>query len=299
MASLLLPLFLTISSAFIFALMNVLDKFVISRKVKNPLSFSVIAGMVNFLFGLILASFLQWSGLRVIDLFLPAIVGIMTGLNFFLYYAILRTEDISSVIGFIYFYPVIVAILSFFFLGEILPVVSYAGVILILTGVFLLSLENLKIKLKTAAVLIIPLILFIALNEFFIKIATVTIPELNGISITLLFIGLTTMTGLVIPSIRTGFSKEFRNISWAILNESLTFLGLLTMYFALALLPATIFSAIAATQPLFVLILEFLFYKLGINISWNIHFRKKIIPILLIVVGVVVVYLPEIMMPGL
>lgn len=294
MVSILIPLIFAIISPFIWGTMNVLDKFVISHKVKNPLSFTIVAGIVNLAIGLILAIFVDWTNIAMIDLLFPAIAGLIFGSQFFIYYYMLEKEDVSDVIGFVFVYPVIVAILSFFFLNEKLSLVSYLGMSFILLGVILLSVKGKNLKLKVSLWMIFLLIIIVAVYEFLIKMATNNLPELNGLSISCIFIGLAILPGLLNKRIRIGFPRELKNLKWAILNESLTFLGILTTYFAMAGLPATIVSSIAATQPLSVLTLEFFANKIGIKITRDTNFSKKLIPIIIIVAGVVIIYLPEI-----
>ncbi|MFA6466558.1 MAG: EamA family transporter [Patescibacteria group bacterium] len=290
-----LPLIFAIISPFIFGLMNVLDKFVVSHRVKNPLSFVIVAGIVNFTMGIILSIFLDWSDITIKDLFFPAIVGLIFGLEFFLYYYILIKDDISNVVGMVYVYPIIVALLSFLVLNERLSAIAYIGMLFILLGVIFLSIKDKKIKLKMSLWMMISLIFIVALYEFFIKIATNNLPELNGIAISSICIGLAILPGLFNKKIRLGFPAELKNLKWAVLNESLTFLGILTTYFAMAGLPATIVSSIAATQPLTVLILESSANKVGIKMSIENNFSKKIIPILMIVIGVILLYSSEIL----
>lgn len=288
-----IPLICAIISPFIWGFMNILDKFVISHKVKNPLSFSVVAGIVNLGIGSIIALCLDWSGVTKTDIFFPALVGVLLGSQFFLYYHLLGKEDVSNVIGLIYFYPIIVAILSFLYLNESFPLISYLGLGIIMVGVFTLSINIKKIKLKATLWMIITLIVVVGLYEFFIKVSTTNLPELNGIAISHIFVGLTILPGLFVKKIRKGFTKELKNTKWSILNESFTFLGVLTLYYAMSGLPATIVSSIAATQPLAVLMMESFANKIGIRLSNEGNFRKKLVPILLIVLGIVLLYIPE------
>jgi len=171
-ASILSPLIFAIISPFIWGFMNVLDKFVISHKVKNSLSFTVVAGIANIAIGILLALFLDWRGISFVDLLSPAIAGSIFGLHFFIYYYALGKEDASNLIGFMYVYPIIVAILSFLFLNEKLSVISYIGICLILLGAVFLSVKAKKIRLKVSLWMIVSLIIIVALYEFFIKVAT-------------------------------------------------------------------------------------------------------------------------------
>lgn len=293
-ASILSPLIFAIISPFIWGFMNVLDKFVISHKVKNSLSFTVVAGIANIAIGILLALFLDWRGISFVDLLSPAIAGSIFGLHFFIYYYALGKEDASNLIGFMYVYPIIVAILSFLFLNEKLSVISYIGICLILLGAVFLSVKAKKIRLKVSLWMIVSLIIIVALYEFFIKVATNNLPVLNGIAISAVCVGFVIILGLFNKNIRLGFPRELKNIKWALLTESLTFLGILTTYFAMAGLPATIVSSLAAIQPFAVLVLEYLAIKIGININLENNFSKKIIPILLIVIGAILLYLPKI-----
>lgn len=289
------PLIFAIISPFIWGLVNILDKFVISHKVKNPLSFAVVAGIVALMIGVILSLFLDWKGIVLTSLIFPAAAGIIFGFQYFLYYYILNKEDVSDIIGFEYSYPILVAILSFLFLNEILSLISYLGISLILFGAIMLSLKKKKIKFKISLWILIIFVAIIALYEFFVKISTTNLPEWNGIAISNICLGFTILLGLFNKKIRGKFLTELKNIKWAMLNESLTFLGIVTLFFAMAGLPATIVSSIAATQPFAVLILEFLANKIGMNISVDTNFRKKIIPIFMIVAGVVLIYSKEIL----
>jgi uncharacterized membrane protein len=283
-------LIIAIVSPFIYALINVLDKFVVSHHVRNPLSFAIVAGIVNMFFGLVLALFLNWNGISISSLLFPALVGIGFGIQFFLYYHMLSKEDVSNVIGLIYFYPIIVAILSFSFLNEKLSLVSYIGMALIILGAIMLSVRMNKLKTKIALWMISLLIFTVALNEFFIKIATNHLPALNGLAISLIFLGLAIMLGFFHGKTRRGFARELRNIKWALLIESLTFLATFTVYIAIAGLPVTLVASVAATQPLAVVFLERIFSKYGKKISKDERLLPKLISIGLIVMGIIVMY---------
>src|SRR5437016_1194511 len=89
------------------ALMNVLDKFVISQKVKNALSFAAVAGIVNILYGFILALSLDWSNVGFEAMLCPVVTGALLGLQFYVYFIILQREDVSHFIGLMFVYPAI------------------------------------------------------------------------------------------------------------------------------------------------------------------------------------------------
>lgn len=286
-------IFATISP-FIWALTNIVDKFILSKRVKNPLGFSIVAGIVNVLIGIIFGLFLSWKEIPIFNLAYPALAGLLLGGEMIFYYITIEKEDISHTVGLMYLYPLIVAGLSFLFLNERISIQGYIGMSLVLLGTIIMSVNINSIKLKTSIWTIINMILFLAAYEFFTKIATIELPELNAISINTIFTGIALTIGVFNKNIRKKFKYEIKNFKFAIINEAITFMAVFSLYFAMAKLPATVVSSIAAIQPLFVLILERAVFH---NIEGMVReksFLSKLLPILLIVAGVTLLYVSEI-----
>ena len=282
-----LALIFAIISPFIWGFMNVLDKYILSHKIKNPISFAIVAGIVNLIFGIIIAIFLNWSGVKAIDLLFPAVAGILWGLQFYFYYDAMKKTDASYLVGFVFLYPVVVSFLSFIFLKEVLPGWCYLGLIFTIIGVMLLNLRANKIKLISNIFIILALILLAAGYEFFIKVATNNIYFMNGLSITMIFLGLTILPAFFHKKTRAGFSYELTNIKWAFLNEFFGLIAVFTVYFAMNGLSATVVSSISATQPLSVLIFERIFHNKFGKITKDINLLPKLGSIILIVLGVI------------
>ena len=289
MSPLIISLFFAIISPFIWGFMNLIDKFIISHRVKNVQSFAFIAAFINFLSGIVLALFLSWN-YNLKDLFPSLISGIIMGTQFYIYYLIVEKEDSSNYVSLIYSYPLVVGLLSYFFLNEKLPLIAYFGMILIILGITLLSLKSNKLKIKIFSWMMLYMIISTAVYEFFIKMSTNNLPELNGLAITIGICGLVALPLALNKKIRKWISKEFKHIPWALFSEALTFLGILTTYYAMTGLPATIVSSIAAIQPLAVLFMEKVFHFFNIKIAVNPSIRKRLLPISLIVLGVILLY---------
>ena len=162
------------------ALMNVLDKFVISQKVQNALSFAAVAGIINILYGFILALTLHWSNIDFKSILFPVLTGSLLGLQFYVYFVILKHEDVSHFIGLMFVYPAIVALLAFIFLHEKISTAGYVGMTIIVIGAMLLSLRVKRVNLGKSAWMIVTATFLSAGYEFFAKIGTTNIPELNG-----------------------------------------------------------------------------------------------------------------------
>ena len=290
MNSLILSMFLAILTPFIVGLMNVISKYVVSVKVKDVLSFTLISGFTTLIIGLIIASFLDWTGTTFHGVLFPALAGILMGLNYYLYFWMMRLEDASNVMGFNYFYPVVVALLSAFFLNEVLSIYSYIGMMLIFTGVVMLTIRMHKIKFIVALWMIVTMMIISALYRFFIKLATTNLPQFNGIAVNSLFIGLTMIPLLFSSSVRKGIKYELRNFKWALLCEILTVSSIVCMYVAMKNLSVTFVSAISAMQPLAIILIEKLFGVFGLKVVRDEKFIHKLIPMCLIVAGIILMY---------
>ncbi len=280
-------------SPLIGSIVNTLDKFIVSKKVKTPASFTVIAGIVNLILGIILALFLDCGGYSFSNYIYAIIAGTIMGAEYYMYYSALRKEDVSSVMGFIYFYPVVVSILSFLFLGEVLSWISYVGMALVLTGVMLLVIRIERNHSKIKVPMVLTMIAVVSLITFFAKLSTDILPEFHGAAIYSICVGLTVMLGLFNRKVRKGITYEMRNYKWSIMVESLTFSGAVIIFFALAKLPATVVSVIAASQPLMVLFIEIAAVKFGLIKSRDHKILPKLLSIILIVAGIILLYSQE------
>jgi drug/metabolite transporter (DMT)-like permease len=288
-----ISLFFAFLSPILWSMMDLIDEYIIDNKSRYPFGFAFFAGIINALFGLVLALFLTWDFSSVRDYWPSAISGFFLGIQFLVYFWMLKKDDVSNVIGFSYVYPVIVSILSFLFLHEVLTAYIYLGMGLIMFGIAMIYLRNLKNKWHVAFWVIIFYVLSLALYEFFIKVATTRISEINGLAVSSIFLGLTILPLIFFRKIRKEIVYESKNIHWAVLSEIFTISAVFTTYLAMKNLPATIVSSLQATQPLLVLAFERIANKRGIKKSQDTNFLNKLMAIILITAGVAIMYITE------
>jgi len=291
--AIILSLFFAFLSPLLWALMDLIDEYIIDNKSRYPLGFAFIAGTINALFGICLALFLSWDDFSWQNYLPAALSGIFLGMQFLLYFWMLKKDDVSNVIGFSYFYPIIVAVISFFFLQEVLTIPIYLGMGLIMLGISLLYLNALKTKMKIALWIIFSYALSIALYEFFIKVATNNVSEINGLAVSSIFLGAVVFPLAFFPQIRTGIKYEIKNIHWAVLSEIFTISAVFATYLAMKNLPATVVSSLQATQPLLVLAFEKIANKKGFMKSQDTNFFNKFLAIIFITIGVAIMYITE------
>jgi drug/metabolite transporter (DMT)-like permease len=257
MVSTIFAIFLALLSPCIFAFTNTIDKFIVSKKIKNTIGFTALAGIATLTFGIIMSLFLDWNGIGLSEIWPVAISGIIFGTQYFIYYKVMSRGDASNFSGLTYAYPILVALLSFIFLKETLSIIGYIGVVLSITGSMLLSARIKKLNGMSIVYLIGINIVLIALYEFLIKISTNNLAEWNGIALEFVFIGLTICSFfLYSKKMRKLAFREKHNIKWAFFAEFFTLLAITTTFFAMGTLSATIVAALATIQPIAVLVFE-------------------------------------------
>jgi drug/metabolite transporter (DMT)-like permease len=271
-------------------LADISHKYIISNKIRNGMSYLVIWGGVQLVAGIILASFLDWRGVTFTALLFPFFSGLLYGIESFLYITILKTEEVSHVLGFIYLYPAVTALLSWVFLDEVHGPVTYTGVLLVVVGVTFLSI---KLGRQGVTFKIFGLLLLIGtmigVHVFLVKMATIRLGELQGISIDIIALGATLMLALFSAPVRRSVPRDVRHLPWVLIGN-VELLGLACGYFAMARLPATIVSSIGALQIVVVIIFEhFLGQKRGKGSNNYFGERRlfpKLIPLSIIMAGV-------------
>lgn len=288
-SSLTLAILFAILAPIVMAFVNTFDKFLIVKRVKSTLGYTAVAGIAVLILGVILSLFLDWSSINFIDSWPAVVSGIIFGLQYFLYYQILKKADVSNYTGLVYFYPIPVAILSFIFLREVLSLWAYFGVLISIFGAIILSLRIGKINGKRIFLLIGLSILMVALYEFLIKIATTNLPEWNGIAIEFIFIGLTICFCLFSGRIRKEAFTEIKNLRLAFFSEFFTLMSIAFTFFAMVKLSPTVVATIATIEPFVIIIFERTLGRFFGKIYKDKITLWRLISILLTVMGVIIV----------
>ena len=271
--------------------MNVTDKYILSTKIKNWHAYIPMIGIAQLVFVSILIPFLDWSNLPMNAIIYPVIAALFNVICVFVVIPLIQKTDICHLVGFIYAYPIIVAILSYFFLGELLSSSGYFAIFLIIMGIFTLTIRIKHLNCKVSWFSLGLAVLLTALNEFTIKISTNNMNEWNALSISVLTYGVCLCLPLVYKKHRNSFLKNILNIKYVFLSELFSFFGIITLFLAIARLPVTVATAIFSVQPMFVLILEGIVDSKISHISQDHKLLPKLGSILLIVVGLILLYL--------
>lgn len=286
---------LSILSAFLWAVTNIVDKFVFTKWIKQPALPLFIIGIVGLVGSILIYLVRGFQDLSLFHIFLAIISGILYFISVFLYFKAVMIEEISRVIPFQYLSPLFVLFLALIFLNEVFTPVKYFGIFLLLIGVFVISIRwPFEIKLNRAFWFILLASFIWAINsiidkyllgfaEFWTIFSYVRIGMFLSSLITIFFISQETKLFLK--------NHTLKGIFTFTLNESLGAIASLIYYAALTIGYATLVNSVASTQPFFTLILAIIisiFYPTILKEELNkSSVASKIIAIVFMFIGVI------------
>jgi len=289
--------FYSIFAAFIFAASNIIDKYVISKLVKNPLSPVMISGTIGVIISLLIYLFQGFAILSYVNILWAFVAGILYILTIIFYFKAVNIDEISRIVPIFYTSSLFILILAAIFLGEIFTPIKYLGIFLLIMGAILVSSKNiLKIRFGKSFWFMVLAALSIAASSIIVKYL------LN-------FADFWTIFGYerfgevfaLIPIFYLSFSdlsssvKKFglKSIGLMSLSETIGLIGLLLVTIGTSIGYVTLVNALTSVQPLFVLLFAVLisiFYPkiLKEEIGKSVVFQK-IIAIILMFIGALLI----------
>jgi bacterial/archaeal transporter family protein len=249
----------------VFIVVNFIDKLIVEKEIRNPLSMPPFVGIVAALSGLVLWVITGFPALALSDMALVMLAGALHGMAAAFYYRALSLEETSKIVILFQMQPVVLLVLSFVFLGETISLQQLIGFVIILSAAMALSVNRqagvlrpsaamwyaLAVVLLTSAASII--FKFVVEGSSFNKIIAY---ESWGLALGSLLVY------LVVPAVRQAFrttlqSASRRALGIVGLNECIFIVAKLLSYSAISLGPVALVSVLAGTQ---------VFY--GILIGW-------------------------------
>lgn len=284
----------SILAALTWAIVDIVDKFTVSKWTKKPAVPVIILGLVSLIIGFLTYVFRGFPPLSQLNISLAFVAGIFYVLVSFFYFKSVKIEEISRVVPLLYITPLFVAPLAAIFLGEMFTLIKYLGIALILIGAILITSKTFfKISLGKAFWLMVLASLAMSLNVIITKYL------LNFADFWTIFsyIRMGAIFALIpifyfnfsdfISTIKQSGGKIMTIVS---LNQSLNFLGVLFITIAMSIGYATLVDTLSSIQPFFVLIfvifLTYFFPKIIKEEITKTSILFKLIAITLMFVGV-------------
>ena len=251
----------SLASAFTFALVSVLDKLLISKHVDNAKVFIVTVGVAQICLGLIVIPISAFSGLTLSTLTIVIFSGISSGMYLVIMFQIMESQDVSRVVPVVSTYPVFVAALAFFILGEQVTIYSLACILITVFGAALVSLspsgKNASAKSAVTAMLLLFLasILF-GLSQFLAKTIADDVDMWTQYMVRGVYGGFTCFSLILLPGVLKGVTSIFQKPKSVFLigftEGFLVFFAILFFFLAIYAGEIYMVSTVMASRPIFV-----------------------------------------------
>lgn len=287
-----------LAAPILYGITNFIEKFLIDKKVKDPIIVPIFAVVPAFFISLFIL-FLNGFPIIFLGHLVPIVVsGIFLELYLVPYFIALSLEDASRIIPLFEFIPIFILAMSYIFLGETLRTNQFLGFLFIFIGALILGAKRVEgkiFKLRKAVYLMLLSGFLFSITSIIFKF--VVVKESFWITIAYQFLGIA-LGALLLMAVPKYRRMVFRDAKFAglqiwgllTLNEIIALTAQSALGFAYLLAPVALVSVIGSTQPLFVMIY-------GIILSvWFPHIVKediqkstilvKLAAIILIIIGV-------------
>lgn len=244
----------------IYTIVNFLDKYIVSNKVRDYRAMPIYGTIVALIVGTIFWIITGFPILGIKDALIVIFTGMLTIWAALLYFKALSKEETTMIIILMQLTPVISLILAFFLLNETILPKQFIGFFVILTSVTIASLKPTKKKLfnlSSAFFLMLIVSVMWSLSGVLIKFAI----SANSFSEILSYeswgLGLGgVILFLLFPNIRNAFIKSFKSLkketlSFLFINEFIFVLAKGITFLAYVSGPVALVSVLGGTQVFF------------------------------------------------
>ena len=242
----------------LFAVSNLFDKFLIEKRVRDPLALTVFGGWIDLLFTLIIVLIHGLSITGPLQAGVLLLSGVMVELALIPYFKALSLEDASRISPLFQSMPVFVLLLSSVFLRETLTHRQMLGFLLILSGSFIVSMHKTDagiFKIRKAFWWVLLASILWALPAVMFKF--VVVKQTFWDALALEFFGVAIGATILFFLYKTRVLAQIRDIgagTWSILNinELIYIAGRVSNFYAITLGLVSLVAVLGGTIPLFV-----------------------------------------------
>lgn len=244
-------------SGLFMAIVNLIDKYILTKWIKQPMVPILMMGVIGFVWSLIIYFVQGFSFLSQTNILLTFLAGISFLFMAYFYFRAAMIEEISRVVPLNYIAPFFVSIQALVFLDESFSAKKYIGILFLILGAFLISLKKpFKLHVGKAFWLMIlssfALSIHLVITKYLLSFADFwTVFSLSRIG---LFLALLP----VFPKYYSDFVSTLKNHGRKVVvamtvNESFALLASLFITIAASSGFVTLVNALSSVQPFFVL----------------------------------------------
>lgn len=246
----------------LYSITNFVDKFLIEKKIKDPMAITALSGLVSGVLGILFGIFSGFKFIGLIQTVLLLLAGVLLVFYLLPYYKALKLEDTSRVVPLFQFIPVFTLILSTVFLKESLSLKQAFGLILVVIAGFILSAEKIEGKIfrprRALWFMLLSGLMYGCVGILF-RFVVRQSNYWTTLSYTYMGTGLGTILLLLLPKIRQSIKSQVQQIKSSLVlinvNNGIAIMADMSSAYAISLATVPLVSIIGGLQPLIVLIL--------------------------------------------
>ncbi len=260
----------------LYGITNYIDKFLIDKKIKDPVAIAAFVSVISGIFGTVLLAFNHFTFIGIVSTSLLILAGLLLTGYLIPYYAALRSDETSRVAPLFQFIPMFSLILSSIFLKETLGIKQIVGLLLVVTAGFLLSANKIEAKIfKPRKSFWLMLLSTFMYGSIGILLRSVSVNTSYWVILSYEYIG-AGIAGLLLlanPKIMANLKSQTTQIKSSIgiisLNNIITILAQMSETYAFTLVAVPLVNVIGAIHPFVVLLFGF------ILTAWYPHIVKE------------------------
>lgn len=295
-------LLFAVISAFAYSVTGIIDKYLVDKKVKNPIIITAFVRMLFIIPVVIILPFVSFSLPSADFIAWIFFAAVLSNLGAILFYKSISIDEISKAMPLFQFVPVFILFMSFLLLGEVLGLFDYVGFLAIVVGGLVITAEDMTKLFKVQKVFLWVMLSSLVFAGFYVTMKYISAgAEYLSSLIVLWFFQAALMSSILIfKSRRKEASSCFRNLGApfkiVIFADSvLAMAAFFFNYLAISLGPVTLVEAAENVELVFIFIFALVLTKFSPSVIKENFDRattaQKILGMFLIISGVLLLQL--------
>jgi len=265
--------YFVILATFAWSITNVMDKFLVEKKVGRPLMLAILIRSLSLIPLLLILPFVGFSFPSIEFTGWIMLAGVFAAGGVIIFYKAIKIGEVSRTIPLFQFIPVFVLFLSFFLIGEVLGFSDYVGFVILVLGGLVISAKNISKVFRVEKVfwLVVVSSFLHAISYVIMKHVLSNIEYWNAFIVFWAFQGMIILSLLGLPSIRKQAkfymkALALRDKTVILLDSAISILAFIFNYFAISLGPVTLVEAAGNIQLVFIFLLALFLTKFFPNV---------------------------------
>ncbi len=248
-------------AAFLYSLVSIMDKFIITKWIKNPFVPPIAFGIAGLLASAAVYFFHGFSSLSIFNIGLAVLSGFFSIAASVVYFKALKIEEVSRVAPMLYLDNLFVIALAAIFLGEFFTFQKYTGALLLIFGAVLIASKKFDFKPGKALKFVLAAGFIWASSAVAVKYLLSFADFWTIFSYTRIgaFVAVIPISYFYLNEFLATIKKHGKKVVLVMsANELFAVSGIFISTFALTLGPVALVQTLISIQPLFVFVLSLL-----------------------------------------